>query len=287
MTKFDKDYKDMVKDVLTYGAEYRNRNAPTLALFPATFTVDFANGFPILSLRKIAFKQAVGEFIGFLRGYTKKSEFNSVGCTYWDTTPAFKDLDASINCRQDLLSPANDELGPIYGKQWRDFNCEYYDQLQILINNIRTDPFSRRHILQSWNPAQTYSMALPPCHLGAQFHIDNQGDLHCSVWMRSLDVMLGFPYDVIVYSLLMHVIEAKTGYRAAKLYFMLGNTHIYTKHTENAVKLLEVDPPYHLAPCLIVDPAVKNLDLYDIQPEHFSLDSYMPVDNDLKFELFV
>ena len=256
-------YRDLIDRVLTKGTVERARNCSTLHVFGEEITFDLTEGFPIVTLRKIDYIQAIGELTGFLRGYTTKSQFNSVGCHYWNSTGGM----------------ANDELGPIYGAQWNNFFG--INQLKVLLENLHYAKFSRRHILTTWNPAQLNDMVLPPCHIIAQFHVREDHVLDCIVYMRSVDIMLGLPYDIIIYALLVHILAHCCNMFVGTLKFTFGNTHIYTPHIMEAVYMIKYDPlPLSQ---LLLDPGTS---LLTFDPKDVIIAGYAS-HKARKFELFL
>lgn len=220
-----KAYKNLINRVLDNGKEREDRTGVgTFAVFGESHELDLADGFPIVTLRKIAYKQAFGELAAFLHGATTKTEFQSFGCSYWNTTGS------------------TDELGPTYGAQWCKKNPSGLSQIEELMRGLILNPYSRRHILTTWNPQELVECVLPPCHIIAQFHISNEGYLNCIVYMRSVDIMLGLPYDTIVYATLMHIICNQLALMPGKLTFYFGDAHIYKNHIMAAIKLIKNEP---------------------------------------------
>jgi len=269
-----REYKDLVGRILSKGEEYSDRTGKgTLAIFGETLTVDLADGFPIVTARKIDFSQAVGELATFLKGQTKKSEFRANGCNYWDK----------------FGRPDIDDLGPIYGKQWVDWECPpfgkdkktWLNQLDVLVAMIKNDPASRRLILQTWNPGEINEMVLPPCHISAQYNV-HKGKLDSIVTMRSCDVMLGLPYDMVVYALLQHLLAQQTGLKVGTMRFDLHNAHIYLPHVMDAIRFEKLE--VFKSPDLVIGP---NVTIWNFDPDlDVTLLGYNhgPV---MKFELFV
>ena len=253
-------YRELIDRILVNGIESEDRTKQgTIYKFGESIEFDLQDGFPIVTMREIDFKQAVGELIGFMRGYTKISEFKSVGCNYWDR---FSN---------------NDKLGPIYGKQWRDFGG--IDQLNVLINMLKHNPTSRRLIMSFWNPPELNSMVLPPCPVLQQFNVQDD-KLNCIVYARSIDTMLGLPYDIVVYALLTHILAQECGYNVGKLIFYIGNCHIYRPHIMEAIKLIKL-PTFELPTLLLND-----IKWHKKEPSDFELIGYTSGPK-VKFELFV
>jgi len=270
-----KEYKDLISRILSNGKEYKDRTGQgTLAVFGETIKVNLKNGFPIVTARKIAFKQAVGELTAFLRGYTKKSEFQSVGCNYWDK----------------FDGPDIDDLGPIYGKQWVHWECPpfgkdsktFLNQINVLVAHLKNEPHSRRHILTTWNPGELNQMVLPPCHLMAQFNVHNN-TLDCIVTMRSCDIMLGLPYDLIVYALLQHILAYQCKYQIGTLQFNLANAHIYLPHVMDAIRFEKLEP-FKAPKLAIVED--ERVNVWNFEPNMVWLENYNH-GPEMKFKLFV
>jgi len=183
---------------------------------------DMSAGFPLLLSKKVSFKAAKFELLWILQGRTDMKYLRDNGINYWDD-----DYKRSGH--------TDGTLGPVYGKQWRDFNG--VDQLQRIIMGIMTRPESRRLIVNAWNPSELHQMALPPCHYGFQVYInDNKLDL---MWQqRSADVFLGLPYDIAMYGLLLELLAKGAGYKPGRLIAQLGDCHLYSNHREQSKELL-------------------------------------------------
>lgn len=221
---FEPNYLMLLQDVRLRGDKRATRAGPTRQMFGTTIQVnDLTFGrFPILTTRKCYPKGVAGELAAFLHGATTVREFKHFGCNYWDANAAAWDYNAG----QELLDM---DVGNIYGAKWRNFHGK--DQLQQLIRGLRTDRFSRRHLLTTYDPSETWQ-CLPPCHLLAQFSVTNDNQLDCIVYMRSVDLCLGLPSDVILYALLVLLICNELDYLPGIITFMLGDTHIYENHLE-------------------------------------------------------
>jgi thymidylate synthase len=222
-------YKNLIREILHRGeAKPERTDHGMLYLFDAKIEFDLEDQFPIVTIRKIDYVQAFGELAGFIQGVTTKSAFSALGCKYWNSTVG-----------PDLANP--DSLGPIYGYQWRNWGV---DQLINLVHELKTNPNSRRLILSFWNHEDLPKMAIPPCITQVQFDVDPRGYLHCIVTQRSADVMLGLPYDFIVFATFVKLLAEECGYEEGRLVFNLGNAHIYENHIQKAIDLLDVEPFY-------------------------------------------
>jgi len=253
-----KAYKDLCSRVLNLGIPNSSRAGDTIYRFGETLELNLKDGFPLLTMRKIDYTQAFGELAAFIRGETTKEAFSNLGCHYWNTTGG------EVN-----------ELGPIYGYQWRNWGA---DQLLGLIDNLQTNPDSRRHILAAWNIEDLDKMVLPPCHILAQFDVSPAKKLSCIVYMRSVDIMLGLPYDIAVYALLTHLLADVCEYTAGELKFFFGNAHIYQNHIAQADELM-LRRPYSL-PYLVLDCP----NILEFHPMEAQLDGYV-CQPPMKFEL--
>lgn len=190
---------------------------------------DLARGFPILTTKRVAFRQVVGELLGFIRGYTNAADFRALGCKIWD---------ANANENTAWLKNQNrkgiDDLGRVYGKQWRDWKTDQLaslDQLKRAIDAIKMDPTSRRIIVSAWRPDELKQMALPPCHLLFQLLVEQERRaLHMTMYQRSCDMFLGVPFNIASYALLLSLIAQVTGYRPGTLTMFLADVHIYENH---------------------------------------------------------
>ena len=221
----EKNYKDLVRLVLNHGVEKRSRAGKTLSVTDTMLRLDMQTGFPILTGRKMHWEGVLAELVGFLRGYTTAEQFEALGCNYW---------------RHNAFSDGN--LGPIYGYQWRMFNGSCLnDQLESVVLSLRKRSVARARqlVVSAWNPAEEDEMCLPPCHYSFQVVPDyDRGTFSLIVNMRSVDVMLGLPSDMILYGFLMHVLQVDCNLWMDELIFMMGDTHIYENHLDGADEYL-------------------------------------------------
>jgi thymidylate synthase len=222
MKNIETQYHSLIEELLDAPYKPDRTGTGTYSLFGKTLEHDMSAGFPLLLSKKVSFKAAKFELLWILQGRTDIQYLRDNGINYWD--PDYE------------RSGRNDgTLGPVYGKQWRDFNG--VDQLRRLITNIMTSPESRRLIVNAWNPSELHHMALPPCHYGFQVYINNnQLDL---MWQqRSADVFLGLPYDIAMYGLLLELLAKGAGYKPGRLIAQLGDCHLYSNHREQSKELL-------------------------------------------------
>ena len=222
MKNIETQYRSLVKELLDAPFKPDRTGTGTYSLFGKTLEHDMSAGFPLLLSKKVSFKAAKFELLWILQGRTDMEYLRDNGINYWDD-------DYKRSGRTDGT------LGPVYGKQWRNFNG--VDQLQRIIMGIMTRPESRRLIVNAWNPSELHLMALPPCHYGFQVYInDNKLDL---MWQqRSADVFLGLPYDIAMYGLLLELLAKGAGYKPGRLIAQLGDCHLYSNHREQSKELL-------------------------------------------------
>jgi thymidylate synthase len=276
-----KQYLDLLSQVRNEGIRQCNRTGiDTLTIPGAMLKFDMAKGFPAMTTKKLAWKAVVGELIGFLRGTDNASDFRALGCNIWD---------ANANQNQQWLDNPNrkeqDDLGRIYGVQWRQWATigqqNSIDQLQNAINQVRTNPDSRRIIVTAWNPAELDQMALPPCHLLFQL-LPHQSTrkLHMVMYQRSCDMFLGVPFNIASYALLLHILSALTNYEPGTLTMMLADVHIYINHLEQVDEQLSRTATQlpSLDMCLPPNRANMSVDefLNYICPDDFTLLNYYP-----------
>lgn len=215
----DNDYQDLLSDVLEMGVEKKDRTGTgTLSLFGRSIKHNMADGFPILTTKKVAFNTMVTELKWFLRGDTNIEYLHKNNCHIWDG-------DYEKSGRTD------GSLGPIYGKQWRDING--IDQLENLIVGLISNPDSRRHLVSAWNVEELDQMTLPPCHYSFQCYVAN-GKLSLMWNQRSADLFLGVPFNISSYGLLLEVLCKETGYEPGELIGRFGDIHLYSNHIEQA-----------------------------------------------------
>jgi thymidylate synthase len=224
----ERQYLDLLADILANGVKREDRTGTgTLAVFGRQMRFDLAQGFPLLTTKKLHFKSIAVELLWFLRGETNVRWLNERGVTIWDE-----------------WADANGELGPVYGKQWRDWitpDGRTIDQMSEVLRSIREQPASRRHIVTAWNPADVDQMALPPCHAWFQFFVA-EGRLSCLMYQRSADTFLGVPFNIASYALLTMMVAKVSGLQPGEFIHSLGDTHLYLNHVEQAEAQLRREP---------------------------------------------
>jgi len=279
-----KAYHTLLKHILENGERRQDRtNTGTISEFGYQFRVNLREGFPLLTTKKVHFKSVVHELLWFITGDTNIRPLVLNGVRIWNDWPydkykkstAFQGetMDEFIEKikADETFAQKYGDLGPVYGKQWRNFNG--VDQLSVLIEGLKKDPFSRRHILSAWNPAELTNMALPPCHLLMQFYVSaDKKYLSCQLYQRSADVFLGVPFNIASYALLTHMIAQVCGYEAKDFVHTLGDVHIYLDHLEQVqIQLARTPKPL---PTLKLNPEIKNIT--DFRYEDIELLNYDP-----------
>ncbi len=215
-----KQYLDLLKHVKENGADKGDRTGTgTRSVFGYQMRFDLSDGFPLVTTKRLHVKSIIYELLWFLRGETNVRWLQERGVKIWDE-----------------WADENGELGPVYGSQWRswpDGSGGTIDQIKNLVEGIKNNPDSRRHIVSAWNPAQVDDMALPPCHCLFQFYVAN-GKLSCQLYQRSADIFLGVPFNIASYALLTHMIADVVGLEVGDFIHTLGDAHLYLNHFEQA-----------------------------------------------------
>lgn len=275
---YEQSYKNFVQAVIDDGERRTSRVGDTYQVFGTCFTIDslMYGQFPILTSRQMFLAPILGELAAFLMGAEHLKVFKHYGCNYWDANAAA--WPPNVHRKQeDLL------VGRIYGAQWRNwvhpFSNRSTDQIQDLVEGINANPTGRRHIIAAWNPGELDQMCLPPCHILAQFNVRANTYLDVCVTMRSVDLCLGLPSDVILYAALLLLVAKETYHNPGKITFMLGDTHVYANH-------LQLWYNYKIAP--LRDLPGWNLDdettINSFKPQHLQLTDYKH-GNVIKFPL--
>jgi len=241
-------YLDLLTRILESGAQKSDRTGTgTLSVFGHQMRFDLAEGFPLLTTKKLHTRSIFGELLWFLRGDTNIGWLHENGITIWDE-----------------WADENGDLGPVYGYQWRSWPApsgERVDQIANVIESIRTRPDSRRHVVTAWNPADVDDMALPPCHMMFQFYVAD-GRLSCLMYQRSADVFLGVPFNIASYALLTHMVAQVTGLEPGEFVHTFGDAHLYSNHLEQARLQLTREP--RALPTLKLNPAVTEIDRFEL-----------------------
>ena len=264
-------YLNLIQDILISGKEQEGRNGVTKAIFGTAMHFSLNDGvIPFMTTKRLAWKTCLKELLWFIKGDTDNKHLKDQNVHIWDANGSRDFLDS-----RGLINRKEDDLGPIYGFQWRHFNADYktchtnyndkgIDQLSIIIDALK-DPkerFSRRLILTAWNPCQLDDMALPPCHVLAQFSVIEDNKLSCSLYQRSGDVGLGVPFNIASYSLLTHILAKHCGLEAYEFYYYIGNTHIYDDHYQPLIEQIKRTP--YTFPKLTILKKYNSIDDYNV-----------------------
>ena len=240
-----KPYLDLVRRALNEGEARPDRTGVgTRSLFGHQMRFNLADGFPLLTSRKIHLRSVIHELLWFIKGETNIRYLKENKVTIWDE-----------------WADANGELGPVYGKQWRRWegpDGKVVDQLKNVVEQIKREPHSRRLIVSAWNVADIPRMALAPCHVMFQFYVHQDGRLSCQLYQRSADLFLGVPFNIASYAILTHMVAQVTGLRPGDFVHTLGDAHLYENHLEQAKELLAREP--RPLPTLALNPAVRDID---------------------------
>ena len=263
-----KQYLDLVNHILTQGAEKTDRTGTgTKSVFGYQMRFDLSKGFPLVTTKKIHVKSVVHELLWFLKGDTNIDYLQENGVRIWNE-----------------WADKKGNLGPVYGHQWRNWNSEGIDQIQEVIQTLKTNPDSRRMLVSAWNPSvlpdtkvsfaenvANNKAALPPCHAFFQFYVAD-GKLSCQLYQRSADVFLGVPFNIASYALLTLMVAQVCGYEAGDFIHSFGDVHIYSNHVEQVNEQLSRTPKP--LPEMRLNPAIKNI--FDFTYDDFELINYDP-----------
>jgi thymidylate synthase len=253
-----KQYKELLQRVLDEGIRKDDRTGTgTISVFGHQMRFNMQDGFPLLTTKKMHLKSIIHELLWFIKGSTNVRYLQENGVRIWNE-----------------WARENGELGPIYGYQWRswpDYRGNHIDQLKQVIESIKKNPDSRRHIVSAWNVGQLEDMELPPCHILFQFYVAN-GRLSCQLYQRSADIFLGVPFNIASYALLTKMIARVTNLEPGDFVHTLGDAHIYLNHLEQVNLQLTREP--RGLPTMIINPEIKKID--DFSYQDFTLSNYDP-----------
>ena len=251
-------YLELLKHIKENGTIKSDRTGTgTTSCFGYQMRFDLAEGFPLLTTKKLHLRSIIHELLWFLKGDTNIKYLKDNGVRIWDA-----------------WADENGDLGPVYGYQWRSWpnpDGSQTDQIEKLINSLKNNPDSRRHIVSAWNPSFIDDMALPPCHCLFQFYVAD-GKLSCQLYQRSADVFLGVPFNIASYAILTMMIAQVCGYEVGDFVHTFGDVHLYSNHMEQTEEQLSRDP--RPLPQIKLNPEVKNL--MDFTFEDFTLENYDP-----------
>ncbi|UPK41694.1 thymidylate synthase [Paenibacillus pabuli] len=251
-----KNYLDLLQDILDTGVHKGDRTGTgTQSVFGRQLRYDLSEGFPLVTTKRIHLKSVIHELLWFLSGDTNISYLKENGVKIWDD-----------------WADENGDLGPVYGSQWRTWeapNGEKIDQIAAVIDSIKNNPDSRRHLVSAWNVAEINNMKLPPCHFAFQFYVA-EGKLSCMLTMRSVDTFLGLPFNIASYALLTHMIAQQCDLEVGEFIWSGGDVHIYSNHVEQVKTQLEREP--YALPKLVIKR--KPDSIFDYTFEDFEFENY-------------
>lgn len=279
-----KQYLDMCRYILEHGEDRPDRTGTGIrSVFGYQTRYDLREGFPLLTTKKMYLRPIAEELLWFIKGDTNIKYLVDRNVKIWNEWP-YEDFKKSEDFNGETLEEfvekiKNDDefakkhgnLGPVYGAQWRNFNNEGTDQLVKLIDSLKNNPFSRRHIISAWNPSQVDEMALPPCHTLMQFYVSSDKKyLSCQLYQRSADTFLGVPFNIASYALLTCMLAQVCGYEPKEFIHTIGDAHIYKNHFDVVKTQIEREPlPL---PHLVLNKDIDNL--FDFKIEDIKLEGY-------------
>lgn len=270
MNNSEKDYLNALKLILDTGEKRVNRTGiDSFSLFGLSLKFNLEKGFPALTTKKLAWKSVVSELLWFIEGSGDEFRLRELlhGSRYSDKSTIWTDNAQAPYWTSKRLQRHPGDLGRIYGVQWRRWRkplirinkvvLQNHDQLIELVNGLKQDPFSRRHILSAWNPGELDIMALPPCHIMSQFYVSNDKKLSCHMYQRSADMFLGVPFNIASYALFTHMLAQSCGFGVKDLIISFGDAHIYSNHIDQVKEQLSREP-YSL-PTLELNPEITDV----------------------------
>ncbi len=279
-----KPYLDLCNHILEYGEDRADRTGTgTRSVFGYQSRYDLRDGFPLLTTKKMFLRPIAEELLWFIKGDTNIKYLVDRNVRIWNEWPYedYKKCDSYENETLDefvekikdseTFAKEHGNLGPVYGAQWRNFNNEGIDQLEKLVDSLTNNPFSRRHIISAWNPAQVDNMALPPCHSFLQFYVSaDETYLSCQLYQRSADTFLGVPFNIASYALMTEMLAQVCGYKAKEFVHTLGDAHIYIDHFDVVKEQLTRKPLTKSK--LVLNKEVKSI--FDFTIEDIKLEDY-------------
>jgi dihydrofolate reductase/thymidylate synthase len=271
-------YLNLISKILEKGEVRDTRNAITKSLFGEKLEFDISNSIPFITTKKLAWKTVIKELLWFLSGSTDNKKLQEQNVKIWNGNATREYMD-----KIGFLNREENDLGPIYGHQWRHFNAQYkdqntdytnqgIDQIKQVLNLLKNDPMSRRILISAWNPSQLSEMNLPPCHMMAQFYVSADKKLSCQMYQRSADVGLGLPFNIASYAVLTYILAKLSNLTPNKLIIVIGDAHIYNNHIESLKEQIKRKP--FKFPNLIINPEKKFEKVEDFNIEDFIIEEY-------------
>lgn len=268
MTHPEDAYLNALKEILDTGEHRPDRTGTgTISKFGLQLKFDLQQGFPAITTKRLAWKSVVSELLWFIEGSGDENRLKEI---LHGSRTSTENTIWTGNANADYWKPKarfKGDLGRVYGVQWRSWRApvfganrmavKHIDQLQLLINGIKKDPYGRRHIISAWNPGELDSMALPPCHMMAQFYVSSGGKLSCHMYQRSADMFLGVPFNIASYALFTHMIAQVCDLSVGELIISFGDAHIYDNHLEQVREQLRREPL--VLPTLELDKDIKEI----------------------------
>jgi thymidylate synthase len=273
----EKNYLNLIEDILNTGELRENRTGiNTISKFGTHVSFDLKKGFPLLTTKRVFFRGVVEELLFFLSGESDTTILKNKGIKIWEGNTSREFLD-----KRNLTEFKEGEYGESYGYNWRHFGKEYIpikhrdehylpeggiDQIKTILQLLKTDKYSRRILFTAWNPSVLDRIPLPPCHIMAQFYVNKNDELNCHVYMRSVDVFLGLPFNIASYSLITHIFAYLSELKVGQIHFSFGDSHIYTNHIEQVKIQLSRDCKE--LPTIKIKEGIKDI-------ESFTFDSFI------------
>jgi thymidylate synthase len=278
----ENQYLELIQKIISTGEKRETRNSITYSIFGEKLEFDISKSIPFITTKKLAWKTVIKELLWFLSGSTDNTKLLEQNVNIWkdNASREFMNL-CGFKDREE------NDLGPIYGHQWRHFNAEYkdhktdytnqgIDQIKYVLNLLKNDPMSRRIIISAWNPCQISQMNLPPCHILAQFYVSNAKELSCILYQRSADVGLGLPFNIASYAVLTYILAKLSNLTPKKLIVTIGDAHIYENHID-ALKEQCKRKPFNF-PVLNINPNKEYSNVDDFLIEDFTIENYQSHD---------
>lgn len=288
MSNLDENkYLDLIQKIIYNGDIRQTRNSITKSIFGEKLEFNIENSIPFLTTKKLAWKTVIKELLWFLSGSTDNSILTQQNVKIWNGNASREYMDSIGFFERNI-----NDLGPVYGHQWRHFNADYIDnktdytnngvdQINSVLNLLKNDPMSRRILFSAWNPSQISQMNLPPCHIMTQFYVSinkdtQEKELSCQMYQRSADVGLGLPFNIASYAVLTYIFAKLTNMKPKKLIIVIGDAHIYQDHEKKLIEQIKRQP--YSFPQLIINPNKKYTDINDFKIDDFEIENYQYYD---------